>query len=88
MLSDPTVGKMYDLNKKVMNKKENDVTLEQRFEDIEAILAKLENSETSLEEAFELYKKGLDQIRKANGMLDGIEKAMLVMNSNGELEEF
>lgn len=88
MLSDPTVGKMYDLNKKDMNKKENDVTLEQRFEDIEAILAKLENSETSLEEAFELYKKGLDQIREANGMLDGIEKAMLVMNSNGELEEF
>lgn len=73
---------------KDMNKKENDVTLEQRFEDIEAILAKLENSETSLEEAFELYKKGLDQIREANGMLDGIEKAMLVMNSNGELEEF
>lgn len=71
-----------------MNKKENDVTLEQRFEDIEAILAKLENSDTSLEEAFDLYKKGLEQIKEANGMLDGIEKAMLVMNGNGELEEF
>ena len=71
-----------------MNKKENDVTLERRFEDIEAILSKLENSDTSLEEAFDLYKKGLEQIKEANGMLDGIEKAMLVMNGNGELEEF
>ena len=36
----------------------------------------------------ELYKKGMEQMKAANQELDRIEKAMLVMNESGELEEF
>ena len=42
----------------------------------------------SLDEAFELYKKGLDEVKSANDMVQGMEKAMLVLNSDGQLEEF
>ena len=36
----------------------------------------------------EIPKNGLEEIKAANAMLDEIEKAMLVMNEDGSLEEF
>jgi exodeoxyribonuclease VII small subunit len=67
---------------------EETVTLEERFASIEDILNRMESGEISLDESFELYKKGLSEIKAANNSLDLIEKAMLVLNENGELEEF
>ena len=34
------------------------------------------------------YKEGLEQIKAAGQSLDTIEKAMLVLNQDGKLEEF
>ena len=48
----------------------------------------MESGEVSLDDSFELYKKGLAEIKAANDSLDRIEKAMLVLNENGELEAF
>ena len=57
--------------------KENEktLTLEERFAHLEQIVARMEDADVSLDEAFELYKKGLDEV-------------MLVLNSDGQLEEF
>ena len=68
------------------NKKE--MGLEERFAAIESILDQMEDENVTLDESFELYKKGMEQIKAANQALDQIEKAMLVMNESGELEEF
>ena len=68
------------------NKKE--MGLEERFAAIELILDQLEDENVTLDESFELYKKGMEQMKAANQALDQIEKAMLVMNESGELEEF
>ena len=46
------------------------------------------NLEEIIKQSFDLYKKGLDEIKNANSMLDKIEKEMLVINAEGELEEF
>lgn len=67
---------------------EKELSLEERFEHIENIIQKMEAGDVSLNESFELYKDGLEEIKAANTMLDGIEKAMLVMNEEGNLEEF
>ena len=64
------------------------VTLEERFENIEEIIEKMETGDITLDKSFELYKNGLEEIKAANAMLDEIEKAMLVMNEDGSLEEF
>ena len=64
------------------------VTLEEHFANLEQIVAKMEDQNVTLDESFELYKKGLDEVKKANDMLTGIEKAMLVLNEDGQLEEF
>ena len=68
------------------NKKE--MGLEERFAAIELILDQMEDENVTLDESFELYKKGMEQMKVANQALDQIEKAMLVMNESGELEEF
>lgn len=67
---------------------EKTVSLEERFENIEEIIEKMETGDITLDKSFELYKSGLEEIKAANAMLETIEKAMLVMNEDGELEEF
>ncbi|MEE1101888.1 MAG: exodeoxyribonuclease VII small subunit [Agathobacter sp.] len=67
---------------------ENKVTLEERFSRLEGIIEQMEDAESTLDASFELYKQGLTEIKAANEMLDNIEKAMMVINQNGELEEF
>lgn len=70
--------------------KENEktLTLEERFAHLEQIVARMEDADVSLDEAFELYKKGFEEVKSANDMVQGMEKAMLVLNSDGQLEEF
>ena len=48
----------------------------------------MEAGDASLDESFELYKTGLEEIKVANAMLDDMEKAMLLLNEDGTLEEF
>lgn len=68
--------------------KEKTVSLEERFERIEEIIEDMETGDITLDKSFELYKNGLEEIKAANAMLETIEKAMLVMNEDGSLEEF
>lgn len=70
--------------------KENEktLTLEDCFAHLEHIVARMEDADVSLDEAFELYKKGLDEVKSANDMVQGMEKTMLVLKSDGQLEEF
>ena len=62
--------------------------LEERFSMREDILGKMEDENVTLDQSFDLYKQGIEQIKAANADLDRIEKAMLVINEDGELEEF
>lgn len=62
--------------------------LEERFSMIEDILGKMEDEDVTLDQSFDLYKQGIEQIKAANADRDRIEKAMLVINEDGELEEF
>lgn len=67
---------------------EKKVSLEEHFERLDEIITQMEDSSIGIDKSFELYKNGLDQVKSANEMLDSIEKAMLVLNENGNLEEF
>ncbi len=71
-----------------MDNKNEKTGLEERFSMIEGILAQMEDENVTLDQSFDLYKQGIEQIKAANADLDRIEKAMLVMNEDGELEEF
>ena len=63
-------------------------TLEQTFEKLENVVAKLEQEEISLEESFKLYKEGMKLIKSCNDRIDKVEKEVLKLSENGELDEF
>lgn len=67
---------------------ESEMTLEQTFEMLEDTIAKLEQEDISLEDSFSLYKEGIKLIQTCNNRIDKVEKEVLKLNENGELDEF
>lgn len=66
-------------------KKEN---LEEMFKDLEELIGKMENEEITLEQTFDLYNNGMELLKKCNLSIDGVEKKVLVLDENGETDEF
>lgn len=65
-----------------------ELTLEQTFERLEDTIGKLQQEDISLEECFRLYKEGMRLIQSCNDKIDSVEKEVLKLNENGELDEF
>lgn len=65
-----------------------ELTLEQTFERLEDMIAELEQEDVSLEESFKLYREGMELIKSCNDKIDNVEKEVLKLNENGELDEF
>lgn len=63
-------------------------TLEQVFDKLEETIGKLEQEDILLEESFKLYKEGMKLIKSCNDRIDKVEKEVLKLNENGELDEF
>ena len=66
-------------------KKENH---EEMFKDLEELIGKMENEEITLEQTFDLYKNGMELLKKCNLSIDEVEKKVLVLDENGETDEF
>jgi len=64
------------------------VLLEEKFDALEEMLQYLEAEDTSLEESFHAYEKGMKLLKECNEMIDTVEKKVLVLQGNGELNEF
>ena len=65
-----------------------ELTLEQTFERLEDTISKLQQEDISLEESFRLYKEGMRLIQSCNDRIDSVEKEVLKLNENGELDEY
>ncbi len=62
-------------------------SLEDTFAEIEAIIEQMEQPDVSLDESFLLYQRGIGELKACNELLDGVEKKMQVLASDGSLEE-
>jgi exodeoxyribonuclease VII small subunit len=65
-----------------------ELTIEQTFEKLEDTIAKLQGEDVSLEDSFKLYKEGMKLIKSCNDKIDKVEKQVLKLNENGDLDEF
>lgn len=65
-----------------------ELSLEQAFEQLDAMLDQLESREIPLEESFQLYQKGMTLLKICNEKIDTVEKKILIMNGDGGLDEF
>lgn len=66
-------------------KKEN---LDEMFSQLETVIGNLEKEDVTLEESFELYNQGMTLLRKCNSAIDEVEKKVLVLDGNGDTDEF
>lgn len=65
-----------------------EITLEQIFDKLEESIAKLEQEDISLEDSFKIYREGMKLIQTCNEKIDKVEKEVLKLSENGELDEF
>ena len=72
----------------MMEETKKEIKLEEAFAKLDEILDELESPDISLEESFQVYEEGMKLIRQCNETIDRVEKSVLKLNENGELEEF
>jgi exodeoxyribonuclease VII small subunit len=62
--------------------------LEELFEKAEELTGQLADPGLALEEAFAAYQEGMKIIQACNSRIDQVEKQMLAINEEGDLEPF
>lgn len=61
--------------------------LEELFSQIEETIDKMQENDISLEDSFTLYENGMKALKKCNDKIDAVEKKLLKMDAEGNLEE-
>lgn len=67
---------------------EKTLSLEEAFEQIEETIGRLEEDDITLEESFRAYQEGMKLLQYCNEKIDKVEKQVLKINEDGELDEF
>lgn len=67
---------------------QQELSLEQAFEQIEEVIAGLEAEEITLEESFRAYNRGMKLLQHCNETIDRVEKKVMQINEEGGLDEF
>lgn len=65
------------------NKDNNNITLEENMRALDEVIRELEKGDLTLEQSFEMYKKGMDLLMKCNNSVDKVEKELQIMESEG-----
>lgn len=63
-------------------------SLEELFEELDMVAARLEQGNLTLEESFQLYQDGMNKLKLCNEKIDQVEKKVLILEESGELHEF
>lgn len=71
-----------------VTEQQDELSVETAFQELDRLADRLEDQETSLEESFALYKKGMELLKYCSEKLDTVEKKMLQINDDGTFSEF
>ena len=63
-------------------------SLEELFAKLDQVAKELESGDTSLEESFGLYQKGMEMLKLCTEKIDTVEKKVQVLEENGEIHDF
>lgn len=66
--------------------KEKEVSLEECFTRLEGLIGRLEEPDISLEDAFHTYEEGMRTLKECNDKIEKVEKQLLILNEQGELD--
>lgn len=68
--------------------REEDLTIQEIFAQLDEVVGEMEEGELSLEESFRLYHRGMDLLKTCNDKIDKVEKKMILLDDEGEEHEF
>ena len=71
-----------------MEENREEMTIDEAFLALDAIVEALEGRESTLEESFQKYQEGMGLVKKCSEKIDAVEKKVLILNENGEAYEF
>lgn len=71
-----------------VNEAECNISLEEAFEKLDELITELEKPDNSLEASFKAFEQGMKLVRYCNASIDKVEKKVLVLGQDGELDEF
>ena len=71
-----------------MGEETRQCSLEENFARLEELIGRLENEDIPLEEAFQTYSEGMAVLKRCNDQIDRVEKQVLKLSGEGQLEEF
>ena len=63
-------------------------SLESVFEELEQTISALENPEVSLDESLKLYQQGVKLLKYCNDSIDKVEKKIIELKTEEEIDEF
>ncbi len=67
---------------------QEDMSLEETFQELENVISKMEQGDLSLEDSFTAYHQGMDLLKSCNDKIDKVEKQVLELDEQGEAHEF
>lgn len=60
--------------------------LQEKFAELDQVLADLQKKDISLEDAFARYQRGVELVRQCNAAIDRVEKQVQVLQADTESE--
>lgn len=75
-------------NEKSKDKTVSKVSLEERFDELDKMIEKMESEDITLEESFAEYQKGIEMIKLCHEEIESIESRVRILNENGQTEDF
>ena len=76
------------MSQELAQNKTEDCSIEDILSQVEDTIANLEAEDIYLEDSFVQYKKGMELLKVCNEKIDAIEKKVLILNGEGETDEF
>ena len=69
-----------------MSERKQDQSIEETFAQLDVLLAKLEASDTSLEESFACEEAGMKLVKACSDKIDKVEKQMMILQGGEEAD--
>lgn len=62
-------------------------SLEASFQELNEIIAKLEQEDITLEDSFKLYQEGMKLLKYCNDSIDKVEKKLIILGEQNDSDE-
>lgn len=85
---DNEIEEMEKNNDQAGKQEQDDQSIEKTLKELESIIEKMEDRDSSLEDTFALYESGMRMVRACSEKIEKVEKKIEILSEDGLNEEF